>query len=59
MASSVSAPNTPKTPQPAPIKPGKKSLDATPVDGIKIKMEESDDDEANLTIDEGGKGLSH
>ncbi|XP_050693605.1 hepatoma-derived growth factor-related protein 2-like isoform X2 [Eriocheir sinensis] len=55
LASSVSAPSTPKTPQAAPIKPGKKSLDATPVDGIKIKMEESDEDDANLVIDDGGK----
>lgn len=59
LAQSNSAPNTPKTPSTPLLKPGKKSVDSTPLDGTKIKTEESDEDDSNLVIDEsGGKGLS-
>ncbi|XP_063871360.1 lens epithelium-derived growth factor-like isoform X3 [Scylla paramamosain] len=49
LASSNSAPNTPRTPL---GKPGTKTVDSTPVDGVKIKAEESDEEVADLVIDE-------
>lgn len=58
LASCNSAPSTPKTPITPIVKPGRKSID-TPIDGTKIKTEESDEEDANLVIDDGaGKGSS-
>lgn len=54
LASCNSAPSTPKTPI---SRPGTKPLDSTPADGTKIKAEESDEEVADLVIDESsGKG---
>ena len=56
LASCNSAPNTPKTPL---VKPGPKILDSTPVDGTKNKAEDSDEEVADLVIDDSsGKGAS-
>lgn len=49
LASCNSAPSTPKTPI---VKPPAKLLDSTPADGTKIKTEESDEEVADLVIDE-------